>query len=54
MLKPESRAAFDAAEARIRQMDFRFVEKTDQKAQALLDIYCFRALETNYNDLDTL
>jgi len=53
MLNPEFRAAFDAAKARIRQMDFRFVEETDQNAQALLEIYCTLALNAKYNDFDT-
>ena len=33
MLNPEFRATFDAAKARIRQMDLRFVEETDQNAR---------------------
>jgi hypothetical protein len=53
MLNPEFRAAFVAAKARIREMDFRFVEETDQNAQALLEIYCTLALNAKYNDFDT-
>ena len=53
MLNPEFRAAFEAAKARIRQMDFRFAEETDQNAQALLEIYCTLALNAKYNDFDT-
>ena len=53
MLNPEFRPAFDAAKARIRQMDFRFVEESDQNAQALLEIYCTLALNARYNDFDT-
>lgn len=53
MLNPEFRAAFEAAKARIRQMDFRFVEESDQNAQALLEIYCTLALNAKYNDFDT-
>ena len=53
MLNPVFRAAFDAAKARIRKMDFRFVEETDQNAQALLEIYCTLALDARYNDFDT-
>jgi hypothetical protein len=53
MLNSEFRAAFEAAKARIRQMDFRFVEETDPNAQALLEIYCPIALNARYNDFDT-
>lgn len=53
MLNPEFRAAFEAAKARIRQMDFRFVEERDQNAQALLEIYCTLALNAKYNDFNT-
>jgi hypothetical protein len=40
MLNPEFIAAFKTAKDRIRAMEFRFVEETDQNAQALLEIYC--------------
>jgi hypothetical protein len=40
MLNPEFIAAFNNAKERIRAMDFRFVEETDQNAQTLLEIYC--------------
>lgn len=53
MLNPEFRTAFETAKARIRQMDFRFVEETDQNAQALLEIYCTLALNAKYNDFNT-
>jgi hypothetical protein len=53
MLNPTFRAAFDAAKARIRQMDFRFVQECDQNAQALLEIYCTLALNARYNDFNT-
>lgn len=53
MLTPEFRAAFETAKARIRQMDFRFVEESDQNAQALLEIYCTLALNAKYNDFNT-
>jgi hypothetical protein len=53
MLNPEFRAAFEAAKTRIRQMDFRFVEETDQNAPALLEIYCTLALNARYNDFNT-
>jgi len=53
MVNLEFCAAFEAAKARIRQMDFRFVEETDQNAQALLEIYCTLALNAKYNDFNT-
>jgi hypothetical protein len=53
MLNAEFRTAFEAAKARIRQMDFRFVEESDQNAQALLEIYCTLALNAKYNDFNT-
>ncbi|MDZ4089131.1 MAG: hypothetical protein U1E69_20255 [Tabrizicola sp.] len=45
--------AFTAAKARIRRMDFRFVEEIDQMRQALLEAYACVALETPYNDFNT-
>jgi len=53
MLNSEFVAAFISAKARIRKMDFRFVEETDPNAQALLEIYCTLALGASYNDFDT-
>lgn len=53
MLDPEFSAAFKAAKARIREMDYRFVEETDQNAQALLEIYCTLVLKASYNDFNT-
>jgi hypothetical protein len=53
MLNPEFLAAFIAAKKRIRAMEYRFVEETDQNAQALLEIYCTLALGARYNDFDT-
>ncbi|WP_263351334.1 hypothetical protein [Acidicapsa acidisoli] len=53
MLNLEFKNAFDQAKARIRRMDFRFVEETDQNAQALLEIYCTLALNARYNDFNT-
>jgi hypothetical protein len=34
-------------------MDFRFVEESDQNAEALLEIYCTLALNAKYNDFNT-
>ena len=45
-------AAFDAAKARIRKMNLRFVEETDPVRQALLEIYVAVVLNTPYNDFD--
>lgn len=53
MLDPSFANAFDAAKARIRQMEYRFVEESDQNRQALLEIYCAVALGTPYNDFGT-
>jgi hypothetical protein len=49
---PEFRAAFDSAKARIRSMEFRFVEEADPIKQCLLDIYAAVVLQTPYNDFD--
>jgi hypothetical protein len=38
---------------RIRAMDFRAVEETDQTRQTLLEVYCAVVLETPYNDFGT-
>jgi hypothetical protein len=53
MLDPAFAAAFTAAKERIRKMEYRFVEETDQDRQALLEIYCAVVLETPYNDFGT-
>jgi len=53
MLDPDFAAAFKAAKERIRKMEYRFVEETDQNRQALLEIYCAVVLETPYNDFGT-
>ena len=49
---PDFKAAFDAAKARLRDMDFRYVEEPDPVRQCVLEIYCAVALETPYNDFD--
>lgn len=46
-------AAFLLAEARVRAMEFRFVEETDQTRQALLELYCAIVLDCPYNDFNT-
>ncbi len=51
--KPDFHAAFTAAKARIRQMEFRYVEETDPVRQCLLEVYAAVALQTPYNDFDT-
>ena len=50
MLDPVFAAAFVAAKERIRCMEYRYVEETDQNRQALLEIYCAVVLATPYND----
>lgn len=51
--RPDYAEAFAAAKARIRNMDYRFVEENDQMRQALLEAYVCIALETPYNDFST-
>ena len=53
MLDPAFAAAFVAAKQRIRAMEYRYVEETDQTRQALLEIYCAVVLNTPYNDFAT-
>ena len=50
---PTFAAAFVAAKARIREMEYRFVEEANQNRQALLEIYCAVVLATPYNDFGT-
>lgn len=52
-LQPVFAAAFTAAKARIRKMEYRYVEEADQTRQALLEIYCAVVLATPYNDFGT-
>ena len=51
--QPVFARAFSEAKARIRTMEVRFVEETDQLRQALLEIYVAVALATPFNDFDT-
>lgn len=53
ILLPHYADAFAAAKARIRAMDYRFVEEADQTRQALLEAYLCIVLGTPYNDFDT-
>jgi hypothetical protein len=53
MLDPSFAAAFGAAKERIRQMEYRYVEETDQNRQALFEICCAVVLNTPYNDFGT-
>lgn len=52
MADPPFRIAFEEAKARIRRMEFRFVEEPDPVRQALLEIYCAVVLQAPYNDFD--
>ncbi|MEG3162717.1 hypothetical protein U1763_19630 [Sphingomonas sp. LB2R24] len=45
--------SFTAAKARVRAMDYRCIEETDQTRQALLELYCAIALSCPYNDFNT-
>lgn len=49
---PDFVAAFDAAKARIRNMDVRLVEESNPTRQALLEIYVATVLDTPYNSFD--
>lgn len=53
VLIPEFADAFRLAKQRIRAMDYRFVEETNQTRQALLEAYVCIALGTPYNDFGT-
>ena len=53
MKDDEFLAAFNEAKARIRLMDFRFVEENHPIKQCILQIYTAIALETPYNNFDT-
>ncbi len=53
MKNPDFKEAFDCARARIKKMDFRYVEEPDPTKQALLEIYCAVALKTRYNNFKT-
>jgi len=50
---PKFLKAFENAKERIRNMEYRFVEETDQLRQALLEIYCSTVLRTPHNDFKT-
>lgn len=50
---PEFKAAFNAAKARIREMDIRFVDEGDPLRQTLLEVYVAVVLQTPYNDFGT-
>jgi hypothetical protein len=51
-LDNKSANAFTAAKARIRAMDFRFVEESDSRRQALFEIYCSVVLQIPYSDFE--
>lgn len=53
MTKVEFVAAFQQAQARIRNMDLRYVEETDALRQCLLEVYVSVALATPYNRWNT-
>jgi predicted GIY-YIG superfamily endonuclease len=45
--------AFIEAKARVRRMDFRFVEETDPLRQVLLELYASVVLDTPFNEFET-
>jgi hypothetical protein len=51
--EPDFIDAFQAAKARVRSMNLRFVEEREPTRQALLEIYVSVALGTPYNDFNT-
>ena len=51
--QPEFARAFSDAKERVRKMEVRFVEETDQLRQCVLEIYVAVALSTPFNDFDT-
>ena len=53
MLKVEYMDVFFLAKERIRNMEYRYVEETDQTRQALLEAYVSIVLGTPYNDFNT-
>ena len=53
MQQPTFVLAFEEAKARIRKMEVRFVEETDQLRQSVLEMYVIVALDTPFNDFDT-
>jgi hypothetical protein len=52
-VNPDFQNAFSSAKERLRLMDYRCVEETDQTRQALLEAYCAIARSTPYDDFDT-
>ena len=52
-LDPGFIVAFSAAKARVRAMEYRWVDETDPTCQCLLEIYAAVTLGTPYNDFDT-
>jgi hypothetical protein len=44
--------AFEAAKARVRSMEFRWVEEPDPLKQCLLEVYAAVVLATPFNDFD--
>lgn len=50
---PEFKKEFLKAKKRVRNMEYRYIEVTDQKEQTLLEFYCAIALKCEYNDFDT-
>jgi hypothetical protein len=51
-LDNRSAKAFTAAKARIQAMDFRFIEESDVRRRALLEIYCSVVLQIPYSDFE--
>jgi hypothetical protein len=53
VLDSNSGKAFTAAKARIRAMDYRFIEETDARRALLLEVYCSVVLAVPYTYFET-
>ena len=50
---PAFAEAIRTAKLQMREMDYRYVEETDQVRQTLLEVYCAVVLQTPFNDFGT-
>ena len=50
---PDFAEAFKQANARVRNMDLRYIEEADPTRQTLLEVYASVVLQTKYNDFGT-
>ena len=52
-INPKFKDEFFKAKCRVKRMDFRWIEESDDTTQALLEIYCSITLKTPYNKFRT-